>query len=179
MKPGSWRVLFPLTLMVTWHADIRAPTAAYPSSPTMAALTQRFSWQMFTCITLRTPVSYLDWKSSQKDSVFAPFGSRSVFSAANYSTQIKNQFSCKVIWKYLTAWKTWHHLSSGLWIKQAIDHLKALAILHMQRTLCPSPVQPEHKTSKILYVVINQTQQDTSAVGTPAGFALVAFAAVH
>lgn len=150
MKPGSWHVVFPLTLMVTWHTDIRAPTAAQPSSPTMAALTQRFTWQMFTRITSRTPVSYLDWKSSQKDSVFAPFRSCSVSSAANYSTQIKNQFSCKVIWKYLTAWKTWLCLSRGLWINQAIDQLKALAILHMQRTLCPSSVQPEHKTSKTL-----------------------------
>lgn len=48
----------------------------------------------------------------------------------------------------------------------------------MQRTLCPSPVQPEHKTWKTLYVVINQTQQDTSTVGTPAGFTLVAYSLV-
>lgn len=161
MKQGFCPPSFPLILMITWHTDIRAPAAAYPSSPTMAALTQRFTWQMFTCITFKTPVSYLDWKSSQKDSVFAPFRSCSVSSAANYSTQIKNQFSCKVIWKYLTAWKSWLCLNGGLWIKQAIDHLKSLAMLHTQKTLSPSPVQSEHKTSKTLYVVINQTQQDT------------------
>lgn len=70
-------------------------------------------------------------------------------------------------------------LSRSLWIKPAIDHLKALAILHMQRTLCPSPVQPEHKTLKTLYVKINQTQQDTSTVGTPAAFTLLVFSVVH
>lgn len=32
-------------------------------------------------------------------------------------------------------------LCGGLWIKQAIDHLRALAILHTQQTSCPSPVQ--------------------------------------
>lgn len=165
-------------LMVTWHTDICLSTAAYPSLPTMAALTRRFTWQMFTRITFRTSVSYLDWKSSQKDSVFAPFRSHSVSSAANYSTQFKNQFSCKVIWKYLTVWKACLCLSRGLWIKQEIDHLKALAILHMQRTLCPSPAQAEHKTSKTPRR--NQSSsEDMAALGTPAGFAPTAFAAVH
>lgn len=69
-------------------------------------------------------------------------------------------------------------LSSGLWIKQTIDHLKALAVLHMQRTSCSSSLQSEYKTWKTLYVAVNQAQ-DTSTVGTPAGFALVAFVAVH
>lgn len=143
-------VLLPLTPMVTWHADICSPTASYSSSPTMAALTWRFTWQMFTCITFKTPVIYLDWKSSQKDSVFAPFRSRSVSSAANCSTQIKSQFGCKVIWKYLTGWRTWLSLSRGRWIKQAIDHLNVLAVLHIQRAGCPSPAQPEHKISKFV-----------------------------
>lgn len=149
-----------------------------PTPSLLDCLTRRFTWQMFTCITFRTSVSYLDWKSSQKDSVFAPFRSHSVSSAANYSTQFKNQFSCKVIWKYLTVWKACLCLSRGLWIKQEIDHLKALAILHMQRTLCPSPAQAEHKTSKKLHR--NQSSsEDMAALGTPAGFAPTAFAAVH
>lgn len=89
-----------------------------------------------------TPVSYLDWKSSQKDSVFAPFGSHSVSSAAHHSTQIKNQFSCKVTWKFLTAWKTQDSvLAVAFGLSKQLTTLKALAIFHMQRTSCPSSLQ--------------------------------------
>lgn len=57
MKQNETRII---ACPLVSHADIRAPIAAQPSSPTRASLTQRFTWQMFTCMTFRTSVSYLD-----------------------------------------------------------------------------------------------------------------------